>query len=164
MKNAEFVKLGPEHEREVMDIFNYYIENSFSAYPETRLPYEFFGRFIEMTKGYPAYSMVLENKVVGFCFIRAYNPFPTFRHTAEITYFIHKDHKGKGLGKKALDLLEKEASKMGISVILASISSLNFESINFHIKYGFSECGRFKSIGIKSGRYFDVVWMQKNIK
>lgn len=32
----------------VMDIFNYYIENSFSAYPERKLPYEFFDTFLNM--------------------------------------------------------------------------------------------------------------------
>ncbi|HQP12426.1 MAG TPA: hypothetical protein PK470_06655 [Candidatus Omnitrophota bacterium] len=26
----------------VVDIFNYYVENSFSAYPEKKVPYEFF--------------------------------------------------------------------------------------------------------------------------
>jgi L-amino acid N-acyltransferase YncA len=45
---------------EVIDIFNYYVENSFTAYFENKLPYQFFNKFIEMAKGYPAY--VLLNK------------------------------------------------------------------------------------------------------
>jgi len=50
-----------------------------------------------------------------------------------------------------------------IKTLLASISSRNKESIAFHKKHGFIECGRFKDIGRKRGKPFDVVWMQKVI-
>lgn len=35
------------------------------------------------------------------------------------------------------------------------------ESIRFHSKKGFEICGRFRRVGIKNGRDFDLVWMQK---
>jgi len=155
-----------KHGKEVIDIFNYYVENSYSAYPEQKRPYEFFGKFVEMTKGYPAY--VIKNnttgKVIGFCFLRAYNPMPVFRETAEISCFLEKDEVGKGIGKDALRLLEKEGNKMGIKYLLASISSFNEQSLHFHKKNGFIECGRFLNIGKKNGVDFDVVWMEKEIK
>jgi len=50
---------------------------------------------------------------------------------------------------------------MGISSILASISSRNEESIAFHRSLGFRECGRLEAIGRKWGKVFDVVWMQR---
>jgi phosphinothricin acetyltransferase len=43
---------------------------------------------------------------------------------------------------------------------MAHISSLNEGSIRFHAARGFCECGRFRNIGIKHGRPFDMVWMQ----
>jgi phosphinothricin acetyltransferase len=163
MEVVEFENLKAEYAHEVMDIFNYYIENSFSAYPEKRLPNEFFGKFIEMTKGYPAYTMKLKGKVIGFCFIRAYNPFPAFNRTAEISYFIHKDFSGKGLGKKSLQRLEEDARKMGISTLLASITSENIQSLEFHKRNGFIEYGRFPDIGKKFDKTFDIIWMGKKI-
>jgi len=36
LKNIEYVKMGIEHANDVMLIFNYYIENSFAAYPEQK--------------------------------------------------------------------------------------------------------------------------------
>lgn len=158
-----FEPMKLDHGKEVMDIFNYYVENSYAAYFENRLPNEFFGIFIEMTKGYPAYVMKnnMTGKVIGFCFLRAHSPLPIFKHTAEITYFIEKDEVGKGLGKEALKLLENDGKAMGIKQILASISSFNKQSIEFHSKNGFSECGRFLNIGKKNGNVFDVVWMEK---
>lgn len=118
-----------------------------------------------MAKGYPAYVMKNNStgEVVGFCFLKAHSPLPVFKHTAEITYFIGKDEVGKGIGKEALNLLEEEGKAMGIKQILASISSYNERSIEFHRKNGFLECGRFLKIGKKNGNIFDVVWMEKEI-
>jgi L-amino acid N-acyltransferase YncA len=45
--------------------------------------------------------------------------------------------------------------------LLARISSLNEESIHFHRNNDFTECGRFRKIGRKKDREFDVVYMQK---
>jgi L-amino acid N-acyltransferase YncA len=66
--------------------------------------------------------------------LRAYSPFPTFSKTAEITYFIKPGYTGKGIGKKILDSLLAKARETGITSIIASISSLNEGSINFHKK------------------------------
>lgn len=148
----------------IMDIFNYYVENSFAAYPETRLPEEAFEMLRQMSKGLPT-SVVRNQKgeVVGFGMLRTHNPFSTFSWTAEATYFIHPDWTGKGLGKSVLAVLEKGARERGITNILASISSLNPRSIAFHKKNGFVECGRFLQVGKKMGREFDTVWMQKQL-
>jgi phosphinothricin acetyltransferase len=160
-----FEPLEAGHGPAVMAIFNHYIENGFSAYPERRLPGEFFGRFLDMTRGYPAFAIKEQGsgQVVGFCFLHAYHPMPAFKATAEITYFIAPQATGMGIGSSALDLLENEARKMGVRVILASISSLNEGSVAFHRRHGFCECGRFRGIGRKLGRDFDMVWMQKDL-
>lgn len=163
--DLQFKPMTEKYGKEVMDIFNYYIENSFAAYPEQKLPYGFFVRFLEMAKGYPAYVITdsLTGKVIGFCLLRAYNPMPAFMETVQITYFIDKNHVGKGVGKEALRLLEEEGRKKGIKNLLADISSFNEQSINFHKKNGFVECGRFPGVGRKNGQNFDVVWMIKEI-
>src|SRR5574344_414334 len=102
----EFEDLMIEHKTKVMDIFNYYIENSYAAYPEKRLPDDFYVRILDMTKGYPAFVIKANGIIIGFCFVRAYNPFPAFNETVEISYFIDKGYSGKGIGKLALNKLE----------------------------------------------------------
>jgi L-amino acid N-acyltransferase YncA len=163
--NLRFENMTNEYATEVMDIFNYYITHSFAAYPESPLPVAFFHKFLELTQGYPAFVIKKSEseKVVGFCFLRAYHPFPVFRGTAEITYFLEKNELGKGIGKQALERLEEEARKRGITTLLADISSENIQSINFHKKNGFQECGRFHAVGKKNGKSFDVVWMEKKL-
>jgi len=156
--------ISNEDRKSIMDIFNHYVENSYAAYPETKLPYEAFDMFLQMAQGYPTAKVKDKNGlVVGFGLLRSHNPMPAFSKTAEITYFIHPDHTGKGIGTKLLRLLENEGMQKGITNILANISSLNLRSIDFHKKNGFIECGRFKNVGMKKGQLFDTVWMQKEL-
>ncbi|MEW5735656.1 MAG: N-acetyltransferase family protein [Thermodesulfobacteriota bacterium] len=146
----------------VLDIFNHYVENSFAAYPESRLPYQAFEAFLAMCKGYPSGSVTdRSGKVVGFGMLRAFHPAPVFLQTAELTCFLHPDHTGKGIGRMLLYVLERGGREMGVRNLLAGISSRNPGSIRFHEKNGFSECGRVKNAGRKHGLDFDVVWMQK---
>jgi len=154
--------ISDEDREAIMDIFNYYVDNSFAAYPVQKLPYQAFDMFLQMSDGFPTGSIRDQNgRIVGFGMLRSHNPMPTFSRTAEVTYFIHPEHTGKGLGKRLLDSFEKGAVEKGITNILASISSLNPGSIEFHRKNGFLECGRFRKVGKKQGREFDIVWMQK---
>jgi len=148
----------------VIDIFNHYVRNSFEAYPETPVGYEFFDRFMEMSKGYPALVAKSETgDVVGFAFLHPHRPISSFKRTAEITYFILPEHTRKGLGRTMLDHLVEQARPMGVDNLLAHVSSLNEDSLQFHRKCGFRECGKFREIGRKFGKSFDVVWMQKRI-
>lgn len=163
MVHFEYAKMGIEYASDVMEILNHYIKNSFAAYPDKELPITFFGKLLEMTEGYPSFVIKSDDGIVGFCFLRAYNPFPTFKNTAEISYFINEKHSGKGLGKMALDKLIGAAREQGITTILASVSSKNTHSLSFHQKNSFTECGRFRQIGQKFGETFDVIWFSRQI-
>jgi phosphinothricin acetyltransferase len=146
----------------VIDLFNDYIGNSYAAYPENPVPYSFFDLFLEISRQYPSVIAELpDGNLAGFGLLRPHNPMPVFRHTAEVTYFVRPDLTGNGLGSAILARLEKEGKERGITTILASISSLNEESIRFHARHGFTGCGRFTGVGIKKGTIFDTVWMQK---
>ncbi|MDD3846064.1 MAG: GNAT family N-acetyltransferase [Syntrophorhabdaceae bacterium] len=148
----------------VMEIFNYYIENTFAAYPEVPLPDDFLDMLLIMSNGYPTVAARTEEGVVaGFGLLRPYNPLPAFFKTAEITYFLKPEFMGQGIGKAILDYLLDMGKEKGIHSILANVSSLNEQSIQFHAKNGFSECGRLREVGQKKGRVFDVVYFQKLI-
>jgi L-amino acid N-acyltransferase YncA len=160
----KLVRVSADDGKQIIDIFNHYVENSFAAYPEAKVPYEFFGLFMNMSQGYPFLVAKDENgKPLGFGLLRPHNPMPSFSKTAEITYFLAPEHTGKGIGKAILDRLLEDGTEKGITSILANISSLNPGSLAFHRKNGFVECGRFVGVGQKKGQEFDVVWMQRRI-
>jgi L-amino acid N-acyltransferase YncA len=160
----KLVRVSADDGKQIIDIFNHYVENSFAAYPEAKVPYEFFGLFMNMSQGYPFLVAKDENgKLLGFGLLRPHNPMPSFSKTAEITYFLAPEHTGKGIGRAILDRLLEDGTEKGITSILANISSLNPGSLAFHRKNGFVECGRFVGVGQKKGQEFDVVWMQRRI-
>jgi len=154
-----------EGDREaVVDIFNYFVENSFAAYPDTKADYSLFDFLKGMCREGVFY--VIEKPgggIAGFGMLRHHQRSNTFDCTAELTYFILPDYSRKGLGTRLLDVLEKEAEKLGVKSLLANISSLNGQSLSFHTRQGFKQCGLFERVGSKFGKDFDVVWMQKFI-
>lgn len=164
VEQYRFEPFSEENRNGVIDVFNYFIENSFAAYRENKVGYQMFDQFRSVTFGNPAIAIKDEQgRIVGFAFMRPYHPAECFRRAAEITYFLMPEHTGRGLGTRILDYLIDQARARDIDILMASISSLNEQSLAFHRKHGFIECGRFKEIGIKWGKPFDVVWMQKNL-
>ena len=155
--------LDKEDNLQVMEIFNYYVENSFAAYPQEKLPLPFYDMLLASYQGYPHAAAVTRGELAGFGGLRAYSPISTFRKTAEVSYFLSPVHTGKGLGSALLQHLADGATQSGIECLLASISSLNEASLRFHEKHGFERCGQLKRVGCKNGMEFDVIYMQRFI-
>jgi L-amino acid N-acyltransferase YncA len=159
-----FIPLGISDGPEVVTIFNYYIENSNAAFLDHPVPESFYEHMLGLLGSYPSAGIRNEKgKLIGFGMIRPHNTLPAFVHTAEVSYFISPSQTGMGIGGAMLSYLEKKGNEMGISCLLAQISSLNEGSIRFHQKHGFTQCGRFQNAGKKNGQFFDTVWMQKSI-
>ncbi len=143
-------------------IINYFIRESFAAYPEKEISSELFGKIISSTR----VCMVLEidGQIGGFGFIRPYHESANFNHTGILTYFILPSYTNKGLGSKLLQNLMDAGRSLGITNFVAHISSKNQQSLRFHRKHGFQECGRLKNMCVKFGDYFDIVWVQKQLE
>jgi L-amino acid N-acyltransferase YncA len=165
MQDFVIRRVRDDDRRGVVDIFNYFVENSFAAYPDTRADFSLFDFLKSMCLDGIFYAIEKPGGgVIGFGMVRPHQRSNTFRRAAELSYFIMPDHSRKGLGSRLLKVLESEAAKLGVQTVLANVSSLNDQSLNFHNKQGFKQCGRFERVGRKFDKDFDVVWMQKFIK
>lgn len=157
-----FEPLAAEHRGSVMAIFNHYVTHGFAVYFDQPVPESFYDRMLEFTGGLPAVAARdASGRVVGFGTLRPYHPAGSFRRTAEIAYFLHHDHTRKGLGGLLLQHLLEAGRQRGIVNIIASVSSRNEPSLEFHRKQGFRESGRLLRIGNKHGQEFDIVLMQR---
>jgi len=156
--------MKPEDEREILAIFNYFVDNSFAAYSEQNVGHAYFEKLLNISEGYPFYvAETSAGALAGYALLHAYYPMDAFRRAARVTYFILPDHARRGLGVKFLNMLIQDAKTIGVDTLLASISSHNEHSLRFHIKLGFEKCGVFKAVGRKHVQDFDEIWMQKFI-
>jgi phosphinothricin acetyltransferase len=146
----------------VMRIFNHYAATSFAAYPDGPLPPQF---FVPLREGALS-AIVLEDDggIAGFGLLKPYLPFPAFRKTGMLTYFIAPNAVGNGLGTRLLERLTDDAKMKGMTMLVANMSSKNEASIRFHKRHGFSDAGNLAGVGEKFGQTFGVLWMQKAVE
>ena len=159
---TQFHPLAESHRTAVIDIINHYAIHSFATFMENPIPYEGFNTLLDSAKTYPAFAVeTAERGIIGMGMLRLYMPWPTFSHTAEISYFLHPDACGQGIGSALLEHLLSAAKGKGITNIVAKISSENEASVRFHQRHNFTHCGTIKAACIKKGKPLDIIWMQR---
>jgi phosphinothricin acetyltransferase len=62
-----------------------------------------------------------------------------------------------------LEALVDEARRLGKHVLIAGVAADNNASIRLHLRHGFVETGRMPEVGIKFGRWLDLVFLQKTL-
>ncbi len=159
------IRPADDRDREAVNrIFDYFVKTSMAAYPETQTESGIYDRLRQAGGSHPFLVAVTETgEVIAFAQARPYRNAETIKRTAEITYFILPEHQGQGLGEKLLNKLIELVKPMGVDNLLGSISSHNEQSLKFHARHGFIEVGRFRNVGRKWGKDFDIVWVQRFI-
>jgi L-amino acid N-acyltransferase YncA len=159
-----FEHLSEIHREPVIDIFNYYVENSSAAYREEKVDYQFFDNFVSDDGVISSYAVLdKEKKIIGFCTLEFYKNISTFRTLGDVMYFLKPEATGKGWGKTVLQKLEVDAARKGLKKIVVDISDGNSRSIEFHRKNGFHEYGRLHNCWEKHGKKIGIVFMEKDI-
>ena len=68
--------------------------------------------------------------------------------------YIHKDFRRRGLGRRILDFIAKEARALGCKAMTLSVNKDNSNSIQFYIAYGFQTI-KAQKVAIGEGFYMD---------
>jgi putative acetyltransferase len=72
--------------------------------------------------------------------VGAYGLYPLENQTCELRkMYLHKSHRGKGLGKLLLDSALVEASRLGFGTVTLETASVLKEAIALYERYGFVE-------------------------
>jgi phosphinothricin acetyltransferase len=101
------------------------------------------------TNEYPIYIAEIDNIVVGFIYISPYRPGRmALRQTVEISYFIDKDYRRRGIGKKLVEHMESECIKLGIKTLFAIVIDNNEESKKLLEKFGYEKWGHLPKIAL----------------
>jgi phosphinothricin acetyltransferase len=98
--------------------------------------------------------------VIGFAYLTRYSQKSGWRFTREDTIYIDADWRGRGVGRVLLLALIEEARRIGVHLVVASITSENDVSIKLHQSLGFEYIGEFREAGFKFGRRLNTSFLQ----
>jgi phosphinothricin acetyltransferase len=101
--------------------------------------------------------------VAGFAYLTKMSQKSGWRFTREDTIYIDEAYRGRGIGNALLTALLDEARRIGVHLVVASITSENEVSIGLHRGLGFEMVGTLKEAGLKFGRRLDTTYMQTMI-
>jgi len=102
--------------------------------------------FAEHNGRYVIYVDVEDGKVAGYASLSRYRDRKAFDPAVEISIYVHKDYRGRGIGRSLMEnVLAYAAECEEIDTVISLITSENAASIHLHEAYGFEYCGQIKN-------------------
>lgn len=153
----------------LVKIYSYYVEKTAVTF-ECEVPSveKFQTRMKRTLKNYPYLVAELDGKIAGYAYAGIFIPREAYRFSAELTIYLDKDFRKRGIGGKLYRALEKNLREMGIKNLYACIGYpeiedeyLTLNSVKFHDHLGFKICGKFTKCGRKFNRWYSMVWAEK---
>lgn len=156
---------------ELVRIYSYYVENTATTF-EFEVPSveKFQSRMRRTMKNYPYLVAELDGKIIGYAYAGSFVGREGYKFSAELTIYLDKDFRKRGIGGKLYRELEKNLRELGIKNLYACIAYpeiedeyLTLNSVKFHDHLGFRICGKFTNCGYKFARRYSMVWAEKFI-
>jgi len=145
----------------IMEIYNEAVENTtatFDTEPRT------FDKQMEWwkkhKKNHPIFIAEENGLITGWASLSPWSDRCAYDTTVEVSVYIHKDFRAKGIGSKLLEVVTLEGGKTGNHTVISRITEGNGSSIHIHEKLGYRHVGVMKEVGFKFGRFLDVHMMQ----
>jgi len=97
----------------------------------------------------------------GFGSLSKWRDRAAYSTTVEDSVYVHRDHRGLGVGHLLLTELVATATRHGFHACMARIVGGHEASIGLHQACGFEVVGTEREVGRKFGRWLDVVLMER---
>lgn len=146
----------------INDIYNHYVGFCTCTYQETPEPIE--GRrawFARHGEKHPVVVALIDDEIVGWGSLSTFHERSAFRFTVEDSIYVKESAQGRGVGRTLIYDLIDRAKQAGHRNIIALIDSLQTGSLTLHERAGFERVGHLKRVGIKFGKWLDMIYMQK---
>ena len=101
---------------------------------------------------------------MAFASYGTFRAFPAFKYSVEHSIYVHRDHRGKGLGRKMLEELVEAARQRQVHILVGAIDAANDASIALHAALGFEHAGTIRQAGFKFGRWLDLAFYQLTLE
>jgi phosphinothricin acetyltransferase len=149
----------------ICDIYNDYVENSFSTFDEIKISVEVFQR--QMESGVLPWLIFIDDSddtnVLGYAYAKPWKERAAYRHTVETSVYVASDAIKNRIGTRLYEKLLNELGNREIHTAIAGIALPNPASVALHERFGFEKVAHFKRTGRKFDRWIDVGYWQKTI-
>ena len=150
------------HAGAILEILNEAIVNSTALYDYKPRPAEAMaGWFKAKDAGrFPVIGALGDQELLGFASYGSFRAWPAYKYTVEHSVYVHRDHRGKGIGIALMRKLLDAAREQDYHVMVGGIDATNAASVRLHEKLGFVHAGTIRHAGFKFGRWLDLAFYQ----
>ncbi len=152
------------HAMAILDIFNDAIVHSTALYDYTPRPPEAMAAWFatKRANGFPVIGYEDDaGTLLGFASYGTFRAWPAYKYSVEHSIYIHRDHRGRGLGRRLLQAIVEAAQAREVHTLIGGIDAANAASIALHEKLGFQHAGTIRQAGFKFGRWLDLAFYQR---
>lgn len=112
--------------------------------------------------GWPWLVLEEGGRVLGYAYLTQFRDRAAYAHSAETSIYVADAAHRRGVGRQLMQALLAAGEAAGFRQFIAVIGdSGNVASIALHRALGFRHVGTLTGVGLKHGRWLDVVYMQK---
>jgi L-amino acid N-acyltransferase YncA len=102
-----------------------------------------------------------EGEIRGWASINPYSARSAYDGVGDLSVYIHRQFRGRGIGQQLLQYLEDTAKVNNFYKLVLFTFPFNSMGQGLYRKAGFREVGTFVNQGILDGNYVDIMIMEK---
>lgn len=146
----------------ILAIYNQGIADRIATLESEEKDYSYIQRWFDEHQGrYGVLVAVLENEIIGWASLNRYSQRSAYDSVADLSIYVERSFRGKGVGKVLLQKLEEVARSQQFYKILLFTFPFNGLGQGLYRKGGYREVGVFQNQGILDGKFVDVMAMEK---
>jgi len=146
----------------ILVIYNQGIEDRIATLEEEQKDIEYMRDWFNKHTGRFAVIVVEQDgEVIGWASLNPYSNRCAYAGVADLSIYIRRDYRGKGVGSALLKDIEQAAIIGNFNKIVLFTFPFNNLGQGLYRKNGYREVGVFKNQGKLDGRFVDVMIMEK---
>uniref|UniRef100_A0A7C2NYE4 N-acetyltransferase family protein n=1 Tax=Schlesneria paludicola TaxID=360056 RepID=A0A7C2NYE4_9PLAN len=109
---------------------------------------------------HPILVAEVDGRVVGWTSLSPWSERRAYADTAETTFYVHSQARGRGVGRQLKEAIIAEARRLGYHTLIARVAEGSHASLHLNESVGFVRVGTLREVGRKFGRLLDVHILQ----